>query len=219
MVSFLFAVALIIVFFFVVLALHIIVLPVKFSGRLRSAADDLFLGVIKWGLIRASVKISAGGTATLYLFSFRLKEFPLREKETKKKEGEEEKQPFDAGKIKPLFDETAVILREINFDYFRLNAKIGLGDPAGTGVLFGLISALKGILSCSDRFELNVIPVFETEALDCEIEAGFRICRLYRIIAPAIRIFRTMRTASNTGVTGNKKSKGEAVTAGRTSAT
>lgn len=212
MVSFLFAVALIIVLFFIVLALHILVLPVKFSGRLRSAANDFFLGVIKWGLFHASIKISAGGTATLYFFSFRVKEFPLREKETKKKEEEEEKQPFDAGKIRPLFDEAAVILGEISFDYFRLNAKVGLGDPAGTGILFGLASALKGILSCSDGFELNVLPVFETEALECEIEAGFRICRFYRIMAPAIRILRTVRN------TGNKKPKDESGTAGRASA-
>ncbi|WP_084600805.1 DUF2953 domain-containing protein [Methanolacinia paynteri] len=205
MVSFLLAAALIIGLILVVLAVHILALPVKFSGRLRSSRSDLFLAWISWGFLRASVKVSAGGTATLYLFSFRLKEFSLGKEETTPEETEKDKQPFDPGKIKPLLDEAAVIFREISFDYLRVNARVGLGDPAGTGMAFGLVSALKGVLSCSDRFELNILPVFETEALECEIEAGFRISRFYRIIAPAIRIFR---------ISGEKKEKNKADTAG-----
>ncbi|WP_421909386.1 DUF2953 domain-containing protein [Methanolacinia petrolearia] len=104
-----------------------------------------------------------------------------------------------------MLDEAAVILREINFDYLRVNARVGLGDPAGIGMLFGLVSALKGVLSCSDRFKLNVLPVFETDALECDIEAGFRIGRFYRIIAPAIRIFR---------ISGEKKERNKVDIAG-----
>lgn len=213
MVSFLLAAALIIGVILIVLAVHVLVLPVKISGRLRSNRSDLFLAGVKWGCLRASVKISAGGTATLYLFSFRLKEFPLGKKEASSEETEKDEQPFDTRKIKPLLDEAGVILREIRFDYLRLNARIGLGDPAGAGILFGMLSALKGALSCSDRIELNVFPVFETEALECEIEAGFRINRFYRIITPAVRIFRTSGVKGRRG----RNEKNKAVTAGRTS--
>lgn len=205
MFSFLLDVALIIGIILIILAVHILVLPVKFSARIRSGRGDLFLAGLRWGFLRASVKVSAGGTATLYLFSFRLKEFPLGKKETSPEEAETEKQPFDAGKIKPLLDEAVKIFREINFDYLRIDAKVGLGDPVGTGILFGLASGLKGAFSCSDRFELIILPVFETEALECEIEAGFRISGFYRIIFPAIRAFRIL---------GEKKEKNKADTAG-----
>lgn len=189
MVSFLFIACLILAAFIILIAVHIFVLPVRIAARLRTERNNFFTAYLRWGIIRASVNISGVETATLYLYSFRVREFPL---ERDVPSGEEE-EGFEAGKTRPVAGRIFVIIKEIGFDYLRMNAKIGLGDPCDTGIIFGYVSALKGIVQSSDRFRLDVRPVFETEAFELDLEAGFLIKKPYRVLTGIIGIFRDSR--------------------------
>ncbi len=184
---------------FVIIAVHIFFLPVKFTGRIRSSIKDLLMMKIRWGLIRTSVSISAGGIATFYLYSIRVKEFSITDRDDSsggegRESGEEEKNEFELEKLVSLIDQAPAFFSQFSFDRLHVDARIGLGDPFETGVLFGILSALKGLLYCPERFELNVVPVFETEAFDIDIEALFRIKRLWRLIPIIIRLIRIGRS-------------------------
>lgn len=195
MVQIIAGVCLIVLIFITIIAVHVIIIPLRISGRLSSSISDLFVVKIRWGFIRASVGVTASGIATLHLYSFCLKEFPIIGKgesagEEDTEEAGEEKKQFNAENIIPLIDQVLVILRLINFDYLRVNAKIGLGDPCDTGFVYGIGSALKGILCCSKGFAFNIIPVFETEAFDINIEGAFRIKYPWQIISDIFRLYR-----------------------------
>ncbi|MBN1431996.1 MAG: DUF2953 domain-containing protein [Methanomicrobiaceae archaeon] len=198
MVSLFFATGLVIAAVIIILAVHFF-LPVRISGRLRSCRSDLFLLRIRWGILRVSVNISAGAIVTLYLYSFRIKEFPVTGTESssgyedEEKEKEEEKEGFNTKMISPVTDLLATVFRQTGFEYLRLDAKVGLGDPFDTGMIFGFAFALRGIMHCDDRFELNILPVFETEALEFDIEGGIRVKDPFRIFFSAFRIFRISR--------------------------
>jgi len=197
MASFLFVLCLAAAVLITALAVHIFILPLKISGRLRTESDFFLLGV-RWGLIRVKVILSVSGTATLFLYSFRIKEFPLREEGTIEKSGEGEDKAEEGGieisQIRFLIGEAAAVLNQVRFDYLKVRGKIGLGDAADTGILFGLASALDGLMAPTAKFSLNVIPVFETEALDLDLEAGIRFVNIYRIIPPAWRMIRKSRS-------------------------
>lgn len=180
----------------VVIAAHVIILPVKFSGRLSSSRKNLFLAKVRWGVLRSSVKIAYDGTGEFYLYSFRLKKFSVFEKDEPSPgdgEDKESKEKFDTGKIFPVLDQVVIILRQIGFDYLKVNAKIGLGDPYDTGIVYGYASALRGALSGLKRIDINVLPVFDTEMFEIDVEAGFIMRRCYRVIAPVIRMGRLTR--------------------------
>ena len=121
MVSFLFAAGLVIASVIIILAVHFF-LPVRISGRLRSCRSDLFLLRIRWGILRVSVIISAGAIATLYLYSFRIKEFPLTGTEGSSGDegegkGEEEgKEGFNTEMICPVIELLATVFRQTGFD-------------------------------------------------------------------------------------------------------
>lgn len=201
MVSFFFVLGLIAAIIVIVLAVHIFILPLRISGRIRTNRD-FFLVRLRWGLLSAHVILSVRGTATLYLYSFRIKEFPPGEEEPAAEEEKKEKEGgIGISQIRSFVGEAAVIIDRIRFDYLRINARIGFGDAADTGILYGIASALGGIMAPSGKVSLNVIPVFETETLEFDLEAGIRVVNLYRIIAPAFRIFRNSRSrrAKNSG--------------------
>lgn len=181
MVSLLLAAGLIIAAIVVILALHLFLLPVRLSARVKFPDREPAAIAMRWGLLRAYIRITLQGKASVYLYSFRVKEFPLsppnKKDDTKKESGTG---PEGLG---PVIDGGIRVLGEIGFDYFRAEIKIGTGDAYTTGILTGLAAALDGIVRPSGKATINVLPVFDTEALEIDLEAGFKVRRPFMLIA------------------------------------
>ena len=193
---FLTAAALIFTIILVILALHIFVIPVRIISRFRTSGDEIFTVNAIWGVVRARIILSRRGVAEIYLYQFMVKDIPLGEIRGQGEEGTEEEERLNPAVMRTIFEQILSVAGEIGFDYLRVDMKVGTGDPCMTGMIFGFASALEGVMNASGRFNIHVIPVFETEAFELDSEAGIRVRNLYRIIIIIIRIFRLSKNES-----------------------
>jgi hypothetical protein len=86
-----------------------------------------------------------------------------------------------------VFNAILDLIRHTRLDYVRGNARIGLGDPAATGMLFGLYNALRALLP-PDRIDFNLTPEFGGEVCEIDLKARFRIAAPVRIMVNAVKI-------------------------------
>jgi hypothetical protein len=71
--------------------------------------------------------------------------------------------------------------------------KIGLSDPAQTGMLIGFLYAGSGIAKAFlPETHLEIEPSFEEEQIDADLELGLSL-PLFKTISPLIRFFRRTR--------------------------
>lgn len=84
-----------------------------------------------------------------------------------------------AGLAGPLLRLLRRLRRWIRVDDLRLRARIGLGDPADTGMLLGWLAAVpSGVRSLAPGLELRVEPDFTDAVLDCGAAGGIRVIPL-----------------------------------------
>ncbi len=78
--------------------------------------------------------------------------------------------------------------RRASIDKFLLNAGVGLGDPALTGMAASSFYMITAALPKEENRFGAVLPMFDREGLDLEAElaTGFRV---YRTLIPAMRFF------------------------------
>lgn len=80
----------------------------------------------------------------------------------------------------------AGLLRPFRIEYLRIEARFGLGDPAATGELFGLLAPLAyGTAGC-DRLRISLRPEFDGHCLTGEAEGAVRFVPV-ALIPPALR--------------------------------
>lgn len=77
------------------------------------------------------------------------------------------------------------LLRAIHFDHLKIDAEFGLGDPADTGQLYGLLAPLQfGAPSGAGRF-VSLRPNFERACFAGEVEAALHFT-LAAFVPPAL---------------------------------
>jgi hypothetical protein len=86
-----------------------------------------------------------------------------------------------------VFNAILDLIRHTRLDYIQGNARIGLGDPAATGMVFGLYHVCRALLP-RDRIDFNLIPEFGNEVCEIDLKARFRIAAPVRIMVNAVKI-------------------------------
>lgn len=112
------------------------------------------------------------------------------------KEGRKDKE--DTGKFSGISfgdilfvkDEFLKILHEFSFDRFSAQIKFGFDDPTDTAMIYGYLSALKGVLYIKKGLVLDVYPDFKGLFFECESEFAVSVKRVFKLIMPAYRIIR-----------------------------
>jgi len=131
-----------------------------------------------------------------------LKKTDSAKKEKKKKEEKEKptdwkelvwhaNELYDAGK-----ELVAALTKNTSVKRLRGKVKVGLSDPAHTGMLVGFLYAGRGIAKAvlpESELEIEIEPSFDKERMDADIETELRL-PLFKVVIPLIRFFRRVRT-------------------------
>jgi hypothetical protein len=95
---------------------------------------------------------------------------------------------FTAGK-----DFAGALAKNVAIKSFGGRVKVGLSDPAQTGMLAGFLYAGGGIAKAFlPETDFAIEPSFEGEQMDAELELALSL-PLFKIIIPLIRFFRSAR--------------------------
>jgi hypothetical protein len=97
---------------------------------------------------------------------------------------------YDAGK-----DLLGALTKNTSVKRLRGKVKVGLSDPAHTGMLVGFLYAGSGIAKAvlpESELEIEIEPSFDKERMDADIETELRL-PLFKVVIPLIRFFRRVR--------------------------
>nr|QNO56535.1 hypothetical protein CNIFIPMI_00027 [Methanosarcinales archaeon ANME-1 ERB7] len=131
-----------------------------------------------------------------------LKKTDSAKKEKKKKE--EKEKPTDWKKLvwnaNELYDAgmdlVGALAKNTSIKRLRGKVKVGLSDPAHTGMLVGFLYAGSGIAKAvlpESELEIEIEPSFDKERMDADIETELRL-PLFKVVIPLIRFFHRVRT-------------------------
>ncbi|MDT8357707.1 MAG: DUF2953 domain-containing protein [Methanomicrobiaceae archaeon] len=81
------------------------------------------------------------------------------------------------------------ILRCITFRRLSCDLRFGLANPADTGILYGYLWALKGLLAPLPRVQLSMTPVFDRSMLECSGTAHFAVQRPLMVLVGVAAAF------------------------------
>ena len=92
--------------------------------------------------------------------------------------------------IEPVKRIGLVLYHESSFENVRGTVRIGLGDPAATGMLYGGFWATRFVFAAS-RISIDLTPDFNRKVLEMELSVRFRIKCPLRILVAGIQMVRT----------------------------
>jgi len=137
-------------------------------------------------------------TFRLQVLGVTLLKRPLEKKEKKPKE---EKPPTDWKKLVENANElyaagkelAGAVTKNVSIKKLGGRVKVGLSDPAQTGMLVGFLYAGSGIAKAFlPEARLEIEPSFDEEQMDADLELGLSL-PLFKMIIPLIRFFRSTR--------------------------
>ncbi|NAS89577.1 hypothetical protein C4E24_07590 [ANME-1 cluster archaeon AG-394-G21] len=97
---------------------------------------------------------------------------------------------YDAGK-----ELVAALTKNTSVKQLRGKVKLGLSDPAHTGMLVGFLYAGSGIAKAVlPESELEIEPSFDKQRMDADIETVLRL-PLFKVVIPLIWFFRRIRNS------------------------
>ncbi|WFN34199.1 DUF2953 domain-containing protein [Methanogenium sp. S4BF] len=201
------AVALLIVF---VAALLIILwaVPVTFTGRAelcRDAPTMLIAFCAEWGIVALHADIPDGTAIEVSLFGRTFRRVlpetgqtePLPKEEPEPPQKEEAKAekgtpaPDIIGIADAILPQAGPLLHRIAIDHLCASVRIGLGDAALTGQVFGILMALRGMLMATGgRVSLAAAAEFHDHVVEGEAEGAIRIAHPLSLVPPVVRIIR-----------------------------
>jgi len=180
-----------------VLLIMLLAVPIdieyEFNNRLEKKSRTRIIWL--FGLINVELKESANDFDIEF-------EKPKKKRRSKSKSGI--KPILAALKSEGFLRRTLKFLKDIfNIAEIKnLQAKLsfGLGDPADTGQLYGLMSPVFAFLYAVPRVNVSFTPIFDRATLDAEINAALRIVpiRFFRAIFRFIvskEFFRAIKSA------------------------
>jgi len=179
-----------------------LIIPVEIS-ILLSKEGPVAQGRISFALLMgtASGRIEfspAKRTFRLQVLGGTLLKRPLEKREKKPKE---EKPPTDWKKLVVNANElyaagkelARALTKSISIKRLGGRVKVGLSDPAQTGMLIGFLYAGSGIAKAFlPEARLEIEPSFEEELMDADLELGLSL-PLFKTVIPSIRFFRSTR--------------------------
>ncbi len=140
-------------------------------------------------------------TSALQLFRrTRRKRGEEKKEEKDKQEKDKEKKGIQTGDLLEVLPEipglVGAVLRLLNalrksvaMEQLKGEVRVGLGNPAHTGMLVGLTHAIGGIVSpWADLSDLTLQPVFDEAVLEGELEMNLQL-RVLRLVGPATSLF------------------------------
>ena len=80
------------------------------------------------------------------------------------------------------------MLRQVSLGHLTTECRFGLGDAAATGQAFGVLAAVRGVLSISSRVDLRAEPVFNGRLIEGMGEGELVIRHPAALLPPAIRL-------------------------------
>ena len=99
---------------------------------------------------------------------------------------------YDAGK-----ELVGTLTKNASVKRLRGKVKVGLSDPAHTGMLVGFLYAGSGIAKAvlpESELEIEIEPSFDKERMDADIKTELRL-PLFKVVIPLIRFFRRVRNS------------------------
>ena len=87
----------------------------------------------------------------------------------------------------PVLEAFLDLVRHTRLDYIRGAARIGLGDPSATGMVYGLYRAMIPLLP-GDRINFTMVPEFNGEVCEIDISARFHITCPFLVLVNAVKI-------------------------------
>lgn len=101
---------------------------------------------------------------------------PKKPKTEKNKKSHKTRGSFNNGPalVQDFIRAIAEILRKIHVEHLSLNIKFGLGDPAETGHLYGLLTPLVYGTNGFARSSIHLQPNFEQRCLSGDLDAQLR---------------------------------------------
>ena len=127
--------------------------------------------------------------------------------EKKKQKPRKKPNAFAAIRQKAFRQRTTKFIRDlwhaIHKENITLRLRVGLGDPADTGLLWAIIGPVAGILATSQEASIQIVPDFIDTTLKVDSSGTIRIVPLQIIILalgcllspPVLKGLRQMRTA------------------------
>jgi len=67
----------------------------------------------------------------------------------------------------------------VHKDDIRLNIRLGLGDPADTGMLWAFVGPVAGILDCTDDVAVSIVPDFFDAIFEIDSRGSVRLIPLH----------------------------------------
>ncbi len=194
----------------------LLLIPIHLSAQLERREGRSSMKFAVRGIFGFSRTTEDGETTSVLQLLRRTAPKRRQEKEGEKdKEKDQKKKGISTGDLLELLPElpylVGAILRLLNalrrsvaMEQLKGEVRVGLGDPAKTGMLVGLTHAIGGVVSpWADTSDLIFLPVFDEAVLEGELEMKLRL-RLLRLVGPAARLFlkvpiRTLIRASGGG--------------------
>ncbi|MBT3232389.1 MAG: DUF2953 domain-containing protein [Calditrichaeota bacterium] len=98
----------------------------------------------------------------------------------------ERKLAFDI--IRRLVSGTVGLIKKIRTDYLRLNLEFGAGDPATTGIIYGILQPVR--IMNNDRIQFVTIPDFEEERIEADFSCSFSIVPVQVVFVIAKEVYK-----------------------------
>ena len=185
-----------------VAALFIILwaVPVTLTGRAELCRDEPTLILVfcaKWGIISLIADILDGTAIEVSLFGRKFRKIlpeTRRKKPPSKQEAKTEKErptPDIIGIADAMLPQAGPLLHQITIDRLAASVRIGLGDAALTGQVFGILMALRGMLMATGgRVSLAAAADFDDHVVEGNAEGVIRIAHPLSLVPPMVKIIR-----------------------------
>ncbi len=184
----------------VILLIVLWVVPVTFTGRVELCPDAPTLFMIlcaKWGIVTLYADVLDGAAIEVSLFgrTFRRVLPEVGQKEPlPKEEAKTEKEtpaPDIMGIADAVLPQVGPLMHQISIDHLSASVRIGLGDAALTGQVFGILMALRGMLMATGgRVSLAATADFDDHVVEGNAEGVIRIAHPLSLVPPMVRIIR-----------------------------
>jgi hypothetical protein len=165
---------------------------------------------VSFGLLKgiASGRLDVSSTKRefrLRVLSVTILRKDLKKTDSAKKKEKEKKKPTDWNKLvwtaNELYDAgkdlAGALTKNTSVKRLSGNVKVGLSDPAHTGMLVGFIYAGSGIAKAilpESELEIEIEPSFDKVRMDADIETELRL-PLFKVVIPFILFFRRVRNS------------------------
>ncbi len=169
--------------------------PVTFTSRAelcRDAPTPFITFCAKWGIfsLHADVLDRTGIEVSLCGRTF----WKILPKANQKEEmGTESESPAPdiIGIADAVLPQTGPLLRQVEIDHLSASVRVGLGDAARTGQVFGILMVLRGMLMATGgRVSLAAAAEFHDHVVEGKTEGAIRIAHPLFLIPPVFRIIR-----------------------------